>query len=409
MTLPARPAGDAATRPWSFVWLLAAAQLVAWGSLYYAFTVAVVPMETELGWSKTTLNGALSVGLLSWGLAAPSVGAWIDRHGAREVMIVGAIAGGLLMVAWSQVTSVWAFYAIWAAMGIAMATLLYEPAFAVVTALYGGDFRRAITAITLLGGFASTVLIPATQALTDLWGWRHAILTVGVTMAIFCGGLHALILRKGDGRAPIPHSGTTTRGARVLVDNLGNPVFCGLALWFTAYGATFTGLTFMLIPIMMAHDVPTPQILLVMASIGPMQVAGRIILLALGRRLSARATGAFVAGAMVVAVAILLVAPGHFPALVAFALLYGAANGVMTIVRGTAVPEYLGDPRYATINGALTLPVNLAKAVSPLALASLWSSTGSPRAVMMTILGFCAMGVGGYLVAALSRRPRNRS
>ncbi len=409
MILQTRPTGDAVTRPWSFVWLLAASQLVAWGSLYYAFTVAVVPMETELGWSKTTLNGALSVGLLFWGLTAPLVGAWIDRHGAREVMIAGAVVGGLLMVAWSQVTSIWAFYAIWAAMGVAMATLLYEPAFAVVTALYGGDFRRAITAITLLGGFASTVLIPVTQALTELWGWRHAILAIGVTMAIVCGGLHALILRKGDGRAPIPHSGGTAKGARVLVDNFGNPVFCGLALWFTAYGATFTGLTFMLIPIMTAYDVPTPQILMVMASIGPMQVGGRIILLALGRRLSARATGAFVAAAMAVSVAILLVAPGYFPALVAFALLYGTANGMMTIVRGTAVPDYLGDSRYATLNGALALPVTLAKAISPLALAALWSSSGSPRAVVMTILAFCIVGVGGYLIAALSRHPRNRS
>lgn len=386
-------------RPWSFVWLLAAAQLVAWGTLYYSFAVAVGPMEAELGWSKTTLNGALSVGLLSWGLCAPAVGAWIDRHGARGVMTGGAVLGGLLMVAWSQVHSVWAYYAVWAGMGAAMAALLYEPVFAVVTALFGQDYRRAITAITLLGGFASTVLIPVTQWLSDAWGWRTAILALGLFVALFCGGIHAAVLRAGDGRSSLPRERKEEAGGHGI---LGNPVFWGLAVWFTAYGATFTGLTFQLIPVMSFHGVPTGQILVVMALIGPMQVAGRIVLLALGRRQSARVTGAFVAVAMAVAVAILWADPRDFPALVAFALLYGASNGVMTIVRGTAVPEYLGAARYATTNGALALPVNLAKAASPLLLAALWSATGDPQAVVAAIFTCCLVGLAGYAWATVS-------
>ncbi|KAF0225061.1 MAG: major facilitator superfamily [Rhodospirillaceae bacterium] len=387
-------------RPYSFVWLLAAAQLVAWGSLYYAFAVAVVPMEAELGWSKTSLNGALSVGLLSWGLCAPVVGQWIDRNGARAVMIGGAVAGGLLMVAWSQVQTIWVFYLIWAAMGAAMACLLYEPVFAVVTALYGTDYRRAITAITLLGGFASTVLIPVTQMLCDAFGWRHAIGVIGLFCIVFVGGLHAVLLRPGDGKSPHQPQAVEKAGGPLVL----SPVFLGLAVWFTAYGAIFTGLTFQLIPLMSAHDLDSGRIIIVMALIGPMQVFGRIVLLALGRRQTARGTGAFVVISMLGAVTILLLAPGYFPALVAFALLYGAGNGIMTIVRGTAVPEYLGNARYGATNGALALPINIAKAVSPLALAGLWSATGSPRAVILALLVCCSVALAGYLTATFSRR-----
>lgn len=388
------------SRPWSFVWLLAAAQLVAWGCLYYAFAVAVVPMEAELGWSRTSLNGALSIGLASWGFSAPWVGRWIDRHGARMVMTVGAVGGGLLMMAWSQVESQTAFVMIWAAMGFCMACLLYEPAFAVVTALFGADYRRAITAITLLGGFASTVLIPLTQALCDHLGWRPALLILGAFCVLFVGGIHWAVLKPGDGRSVLATKGDSPP---LPVDN---PVFWGLALWFTAYGAVFTGLTFQLIPLMTFHGLDSGRIMMVMASIGPMQVLGRIVLLALGRRLNARMTGGLVVLAMAVAVGLLMAFPADFPALMAFALLYGAANGIITIVRGTAVPEYLNGASYAATNGALALPVNIAKAGAPLALAALWSATDSPRAVTGAILACCLLAVAGYGLATVAARRR---
>lgn len=389
-------------RSWSFVWLLAAAQLVAWGCLYYAFAVAVVPMETELGWSRTSLNGALSVGLLTWGLAAPVVGRWIDRHGARAVMSGGAVAGGLLMVAWSQVGHVWVFTLIWAGLGVSMACLLYEPVFAVVTALFRSDYRRAITAITLLGGFASTVLIPATQMLCDHVGWRWALLILGLVCAVFVGGIHWALLRPGDGRSL---SASRRTGAKVP---LSSPVFLGLAVWFTAYGAIFTGLTFQLIPLMTTHGLDSGRIITVMALIGPMQVAGRVALLGLGRRVDARRTGAFVVTTLAAAVTILLAAPDSFPALVVFALLYGTANGIVTIVRGTAVPEYLPGASYASTNGVLALPVNLAKAGAPLALAALWSATGEPRSVVVAILGCCGLAAAGYVTATVFAARRHR-
>ena len=86
-------------RGWPLVWALSAAQLVSWGSIYYSFSLFVVPMEAELGWSRTTLNGALSLGLLLSGIAAYPVGAWIDRGGGRSVMSLGSALAVVLLAA----------------------------------------------------------------------------------------------------------------------------------------------------------------------------------------------------------------------------------------------------------------------------------------------------------------------
>src|SRR5258706_9024530 len=85
--------------PWVMVWTMAIAQVISWGTLFYAFSLFVVPMQESLGWSRPLLNGALSLGLLSTGVVAFPVGAWIDRRGGRSVMTLGSLAGGLLLPA----------------------------------------------------------------------------------------------------------------------------------------------------------------------------------------------------------------------------------------------------------------------------------------------------------------------
>ena len=180
--------------PWVMVWTMAVAQVISWGTLYYAFSLFVVPMQESLGWSRPMLNGALSLGLLCTGVVAFPVGAWIDRHGGRSVMTIGSLAGGLLLLAWSQVETPWGFYVLWALIGATMAGVLYEPAFAVLTDVFGPEARRGITALTLVGGFASTVFMPLTQLLIATLGWRHALLVLGAFNLAVCLPLHVLFV-----------------------------------------------------------------------------------------------------------------------------------------------------------------------------------------------------------------------
>jgi MFS family permease len=406
---PRRPMGRAFRhRPWVMVWTLAVAQVISWGSLYYAFSLFVVPMQESLGWSRTLLNGALSLGLLSTGAVAFPVGAWIDRHGGRTVMALGSLLGGLLLLAWAQVETPWAFYLIWALIGASLAGVLYEPAFAIITATFGPDARRAITALTLVGGFASTVFMPLTQLLIATIGWRHALLVLGGLNLAVCLPLHALFVP-----APCvpPHSSATPETQEIastapeLRAILRGRVFWGLAIWFTAANASASGFVFQFVPLLTTWGIEMTAILTSVALIGPMQVAGRIVLMLFSTRLETREIGTAVVILLPAAILALLFS-AHTPLWLGLcAALYGAGNGIMTIARGTAVADLIGRMHYGAINGALTMPTMIAKALAPVVTAVVWSATGDPSLMLWTLLASALVGAGGFLLALSGTSP----
>ena len=388
---------------WLLVWALSLAQLVAWGSIYYGFSLFVVPMEAELGWSRTALNGALSLGLLMSGLFAYPVGSWIDRRGGRALMTFGSLIGAGLLLVWSQVESLAIFYAIWIGLGLSMAATLYEPVFAVLTRSFSQTYRTKITALTLVGGFASTVFIPLTQVFIDQLGWRHALIALALCNAAICVPIHAFLLRDRhgtDGSPAAPSDRERQAAANALRRALRHPAFWGLAVSFTAYYSTFSALTFHIIPLLTERKFASETIIAAIAAIGPAQVAGRVALLALGRRVSTRVAGRIVVLAFPLSVLLLIAFPLSIPALFAFAMLYGGANGIMTILRGTAVPDLLWREGYGAINGALAFPSNVAKAAAPFAAALIWRAAGDYDAVLWAVVGGSLIAAVGFWFAA---------
>lgn len=394
---PVRP-----RRPWAMVWTMAWAQVISWGSLYYAFSLFVVPMQESLGWSRPLLNGALSLGLLSTGAVAFPVGVWIDRRGGRWVMTLGSLVGGLLLLAWAQVETPWVFYLIWIGVGASMAGVLYEPAFAVITATFGADARRGITAMTLVGGFASTVFMPLTQYLIASLGWRQALLVLGGLNLAVCLPLHLLFVpgvpaARGDEKTPASRAASST--IQEMASLMHGRVFWGLALWFTAASVTTSAMVFQYVPLLTAWGVEMAVILTSVAIIGPMQVAGRVVLMLLSARLGTREMGLAIAVLLPAAVLTLLVLPPTMVWLGLFAALFGTGNGIISIVRGTAVADLLGRAHYGAINGALTIPFNVARALAPVLAAALWSATGNPSLMLWALLGSALIGTVGFAMA----------
>lgn len=395
---------------WTLLWALSLAQLVSWGAVYYTFSLYVVPMEAALGWDRSAMNGALSLGLLTAGVCAYPVGAWIDRRGGRLVMSLGSLLAVLLLVAWSQVESLLGFYLIWIGLGAALAATLYEPAFAVLTRRFPQSYRMRITALTLVGGFASTVFIPLTQFFIAELGWRDSLLALAACVALLALPVHAMLLRDGA-----PHggdvAGTALEAARVSRDALRralpHPVFLGLAVCFFFYFGTMTALVFHLIPLATERGMASEIIVAAYATIGPAQVAGRIVLLSFGNRFSTPVVGRTVV--LMFPAAILLLTLSHSVlALFAFTILYGAANGIMTIIRGTAVPDLMWKEGYGAINGVLTLPARAAQALAPFAAAVLWVVAGGYGSVLWTLLALSLLGAAGFWFAAgaaARRRP----
>lgn len=181
---------------WVMLLALATTQVTSWGILYYSFAVFLAPMQEDLGWSIAQITGAYSLALLISGLAAIPFGRWLDRHGPRPLMTAGSVLATLLVVAWAAVDSLLGFYLIWAAIGVIMAAVFYEPVFVIVANWFDRLRGRALTMLTFIGGFASAIFIPLASWLVQSYGWRSALLILAAVLALGTIPIHALMLRQ---------------------------------------------------------------------------------------------------------------------------------------------------------------------------------------------------------------------
>jgi predicted MFS family arabinose efflux permease len=386
--------------------MLSVAQTASWGILYYAFVVIASPMEEEFGWSRTTLNGALSLGLLVSGLCAPFVGAAIDRGHARLVMTLGSILGAALIVAWALVREPIAFYAIWILIGVAQACTLYEPGFAVLTRALDDRAPRAITEMTLLAGFASTVFIPLTHVLVEFAGWREALLALAAILLAICVTTHLLVLNHSSvSMDRSTHAPPDRPRDATLRSALNRRPFWLLLLAFALNAAVFTAITFHILPLLAERGVDRDVAVALVATIGPMQVAGRIVVFALGARTTGATVGLVLLAAAPPVLLLPLVLPPNFGAMVIFCALYGAIHGTLTIARGNVIREIFGARSYGSISGSLSLPSSVSRAFAPAAAAVIWSIHASYVTVLWIL---AALSVAAFVAFWLALGARRR-
>ena len=338
-------------------------ETVIWAAIFYSFPALVLQWRAEFDWSATATMGAFSLALAVQGLAAPHMGRIIDRGAAPRAMtfgVVGALAG---LAALTQVTELWQFYAIWAWLGLMMAATLYDATFSMVTRARGARARAGITAITLAAGFASTLAYPLTAAVTAAGGWRMAIWVLAALVLALVLPLHRLASSRleAEARARDPASVAPPPATRAM----GRPGFWPLGLGFalTALGAAI--LLTNLLPVMDALGVPEGLAILAASTIGPAQVAGRIILTVAGARAAARAVtlGAFL---FISAGALAMGAASALPALtLVFAVALGIGNGVISILRPVVIREVMGEAGYGESAGAVARLSLFAFAVAP--------------------------------------------
>jgi MFS family permease len=373
-------------------------QIVAWGSMFYAFSVLIAPIEAELGWSRDIVVGAFSVAMLCTGLGAFPAGLLVDRIGGRVVMTCGSVAGALLLWLLGHADSIPMFYLVWAALGFTMSAVLYEPAFAVLTAVFGSDARKAITLLTLAGGLASTVFWPLTQVLVNTVGWRET-LSVLALLNLGCAPLHAFFLPRHRQRDPVARTGAVRQDAVPMGDIVRTRTFIMLAVAFTMNMLAFSALTVHLIPLLHEKGWTSSEAVWLAALIGPMQVAGRVGEYTIGTRFRLTQTAMLALVLLPVGIVFLcFTGMGAGPTL-CFVFLYGVSNGITTIARGAIPAELFGRERYGAINGALSAPVLGSRALGPFIGSIVWSAYGGYDAVLLTLIGFGAASVIGFYLA----------
>jgi len=379
---------------------LAIGQVLCWAALYYSFSSFVLPMMRELAWSKPLVMGAASVSLATWGLATYATGAAVDRGHGRAVLTMGAVLAAVACALWSQVRAPWQLYASGVLLGAAMAMTLYEPAFSIVTHRYPTRYRQAITALTLVGGFASTLSFPACVWLIGALGWRDALLVLAACLLVVIAPLHAWALR-GTAIAPMPARPHDAADDATLREALRHPTFWLLTASFTLYAFVGAALWAHVMPAFAARGVDEAATLAVLVWFGPAQVTGRFVFAWLGRGLSLYRVGLLALLSIVLAFALFAwsARPG---ALLGFALLFGAGNGLVTIVRGGMVPDYFGRTHVGRIGGAMSAVSLLARAAAPLAAAWLLLVLPGYRELMGVLALIMA---AAWLAFALSRPP----
>ncbi|QDL56620.1 MFS transporter [Rhodoferax aquaticus] len=354
------------------------------------------PVEEALGLSRAQASLGFSLAILAEGLLAYPVGRWIDRGHERLVMTGGSLLAGACLLLHGLVATLWGFYAVWLGLGAAMAGVLYSPAFAVVTRRFPQDYRRAIITMTFLGGLASTVFIPFTSWLIAAWGWRMAIASLAAWQLLLCAPLHAWMLRGAPPRMPriAKLAGAKPVNVRSLMRS---PPFLLIGLFVMALLSVSVALPAHMISLLREYGVKETWVVVLPASIGVIQVLGRLLLYFFEHRFDLHLANRVIPLLIPMGLVALLLAPLAGPAsawvVLGFVVLYGMGNGMLTIVRGTAIAQYVSKEHAATLNGALGLPLALARASAPLLLGVLWNPQVGYTHGLWLLLAMSAVGV----------------
>ncbi|MFC7298299.1 MFS transporter [Herminiimonas aquatilis] len=376
-------------KPTWLIPLLGLTQIVGWGSMFYAYGVLMQPMEAELQISRSVVVGAYSVALLISGCLSMLAGSIVDRIGGRLLMGAGSLLAALMLAFLSNVNSVLSLYLVWAGIGVAMSATLYQSAFAVLTQVFGNNYRRAITLVTLFGGFSSTVFWPLTQFLSDHFGWRDTWLIYAAINLLLCFPIH---WRLPDfSPAADAHSHRDTHKAS-LAAVLRERRFYLLTAALTFNALVFSAMSLHMMSILQSKGISPVHAALIGAMVGPMQVLGRLLETTFGRNTSSYKVGMIAMWLLPMALILLFTPTDWFAMLVLFAAMYGIGNGIMTIVRGTLPAELYGRDIYGAVSGAMAAPVMIAIAAGPFVASLVYSATGGYTGTLLALIAICGAG-----------------
>ena len=352
--------------------MLSISETVAWGILYYSFGVLLRPFASHLQASEASIAGAFSGAILASAATAWVAGASIDRWGPRPVMTLGALLGVGAFASLASVDTLAAFYVAWALIGVSQAAVLYEPAFAAIAKWFSdpNERSRALLSVTLVAGFASTIFVPLTAALYERFGHERSVLLLALVALVTVVPLNAALPRHHaaakPGREPTPAARASTHASD------GFPV---LAAVFSLQAFASAGVTVHLVTHLRENGFELTAAAAVTGLLGAAQVPARLLYQTFQRLLGARARLPVLLGVQALSLVGVL-ATAH-PVAIASALVFGAANGLMTLERAVVIADVFGTERYGAVSGRVATVANAARAAAPLAVGLLKTMAAS--------------------------------
>ena len=383
-------------------------QITAWGTSYYCLGVLAGPISRDTGWSRGFVFLGFTVALLAMGIVSNAVGRAIDRRGGRAVMTLGTVLVSIGLFALSHTRSEPVYLVVWAFLGLGMRLCLYDAAFAALVQVAPSRGRQAISYLTLFGAFASSVFWVVGHALEEQLGWRQTLVVFALINLAICLPLHwfGLARREPERRAGSAGDAATSPGGPPLEGTTRSIAIALFALIMSLNGFVFGVISVQLVPLLEAAGLATAAAVWVASLKGVAQFGGRIVEIVFARNLRAITVGRIAIGILPPALALLLVGTKSLPMVVAFTLLMGASQGVITIVRGAVPLALFGARGYGAVLGLIATPVLVVNAASPTVFAWIVDRWGWGPGRVSLLVGCSAAWLAMELMSRWYERQR---
>ncbi len=362
-------------------------QILAWSSTFYLPAVLANLIAKDTGWSLTLVIAGLSWGFIVTGICSPKVGRFIEQFGGRKALSIGSIFFAVGLICLGLSTHLLIYYFAWTMLGIGMAFGLYDAAFSTLCRLLGKDAKTAIVGVTLLGGLASTIGWALIVFLEGLYGWRISCFILALFHLLLGLPLHYFLLPREE-QSTEAHA--KELNSQTTVHKEGNRLFMLVAVILTVQSFVVATVSVHLLSMLKTTGFSVSTALAIGMMIGPAQIIARLLEFSLFKNLhpswSSRLGGLISFFGL-----FFLFVDGYVLALLGAAL-YGAGNGILTIIRGTLPLALFGQEGYATRMGLLGRPIMIALAFGPLISAFILEKWGiNILLIILTALVFIAL------------------
>jgi MFS family permease len=382
------------------VWVLSITEITSWGILFYAFAVLSSSIVSDTGWSQVSVTAAFSTALVVSGVCGIFLGRRLARFGPRRIMTACSVIAvfALLIIATAQTYPL--FVAGWVVAGVAMAGVLYPPAFAALTHWGGARRVASLTTLTLVAGLASTVFAPIAAGLEAVSSWRAAYVVLACLLAAITVPLHWWGLDHPWRQAHEPHPDSDqprdASEARTLP-------FAALTLTATIASLVMAAGVVNLVPLLEERGLSTTEAAFGLAIGGLGQVAGRLAYGQLANRTTPVSRLVVVILALGLSTALLAISPAVLAVLFVASALAGVFRGIFTLVQATSIADRWGSARFGHLNGILTAPVLLVSALAPFAGAALAKEAGGQQSAFLWLAAVCVASAVTALATGVRR------
>ena len=393
------------------LWAVSLGETLAWAGLFYLFPASLIRWKLHFDWSISELSGALMIALIMSAITGIGSGKLIDKGLGRELISGGVVLGGVCLLFIPMVSSLEEFYILWAVVGIAMGTCLYDPCFAILTRHYSSEAKEPIVMVTLFAGFSITFSFILSALISSVFNWETSFYVFGVLLCFLAAPLFWIGIPVDTKIKPLAarifsESKSLVSFFRELIMK---PIFWGLSILFTTFALNHIMLISQILPLFENRGVSSTSAVLMASAMGPMQVGGRMALLAMEKYLQKEfeiiRVASFSCVALVCASGLLYYSEKNPLILGLFVVLQGGAFGIINLVKPVITARLLGELNFGFVSAVVGVGYIFGFAVAPGVSGFISDAWGSDRLIGTTFL-LALVGFGMFSLSATRKVNR---